>query len=76
MISCDVVIIGDEPSGSSAAAVLAEKGHKVILIERSRLPRYHVGESLLPFKSKILKRLDLLDEMRKSSFIIKHSVRS
>ena len=38
MISCDVVIIGAGPSGSSAAAVLAEKGHKVILIERSRFP--------------------------------------
>jgi halogenation protein CepH len=45
MISCDVVIIGDEPSGSSAAVVIAEKGCKVILIERSRFPRYHVGES-------------------------------
>jgi flavin-dependent dehydrogenase len=74
MISCDVVIIGAGPSGSSAAAVLAEKGHKVILIERSRFPRYHVGESLLPFNSKILKRLGLLDKMRKSSFIKKNSV--
>ena len=61
MISCDVVIVGAGPSGSSAAAVLAEKGHKVILIERSRFPRYHVGESLLPFNRKILKRLGLID---------------
>ena len=74
MISCDVVIIGAGPSGSSAAAVLAEKGHKVILVERSKFPRYHVGESLLPFNSKILKRLGLIDKMRKSSFIKKHSV--
>ena len=74
MISCDVVIIGAGPAGLSAAAVLAEKGHKVILVERSKFPRYHIGESLLPFNSKILKRLGLLDKMRKSSFIKKHSV--
>ncbi|MAJ16306.1 MAG: alkylhalidase, partial [Verrucomicrobiales bacterium] len=45
----DAILIGAGPAGSSAATILAEKGHNVLLIEREKFPRYHVGESLLPF---------------------------
>ena len=45
----DVLIIGAGPAGSSAAALLAEKGHHVLILEREKFPRYHIGESLLPF---------------------------
>src|SRR5262245_52226564 len=44
----DVVVIGGGPAGASAAAILAENGRSVIVLERERFPRYHVGESLLP----------------------------
>ena len=70
----DAILIGAGPAGSSAATILAEKGHKVLLIEREKFPRYHVGESLLPFTFEPLKRLGLIDDMRTSSFTKKYSV--
>ena len=43
----DAILIGAGPSGSSAAALLAEHGHNVLLIEREKFPRYHIGESMM-----------------------------
>ena len=71
---CDVIIIGAGPSGSTAAALLAEKGRKVIVLEKEKFPRYHVGESLMPFCYFTLERLGVLDEMEKHEFVKKHSV--
>ncbi|MBT3615616.1 MAG: FAD-dependent oxidoreductase [Verrucomicrobia bacterium] len=70
----DALLIGAGPSGSSAAALLAEYGHNVLLIEREKFPRYHIGESLLPFTHEPLKRLGLIERMRASAFIKKYSV--
>ena len=46
----------------------------MLLIEREKFPRYHIGESLLPFTYEPLKRLGLIERMRASAFIKKHSV--
>src|SRR3954447_19255565 len=70
----DVIIIGAGPAGSSAAAILAEKGRRVLILEREKFPRYHIGESLLPFTFQPLERLGLIDKMRKSQFVKKYSV--
>jgi flavin-dependent dehydrogenase len=70
----DVIIIGAGPSGSAASAVLAENGLRVQVLEREKFPRYHIGESLLPFTFYPLKRLGLIDKMRQSAFVKKHSV--
>jgi flavin-dependent dehydrogenase len=70
----DVLIIGGGPAGSAAAAILAEKGRRVAVFEREKFPRYHVGESLLPFTYEPLLRLGLIDRMRESAFIKKYSV--
>ncbi len=70
----DVVIIGAGPAGSSAATFLAQHGHRVALIEKEKFPRYHVGESMLPFTFEPLKRLGLIDIMHQSAFIKKYSV--
>src|SRR5881396_235817 len=70
----DALIIGGGPAGSAAAAVLAEFGHRVLLLEREKFPRYHVGESLLPFTFQPLQRLGLIDTMRRSAFVKKYSV--
>src|SRR5687767_2265613 len=70
----DAIIIGGGPAGSSSAAVLAEKGHRVLVLEREKFPRYHIGESLLPFNYFPLKRLGLIEKMRRSQFVKKYSV--
>ncbi len=68
----DVLIIGGGPAGSTAATLLARQGWKVNVLEKSRFPRYHIGESLMPFCWFTLERLGVLDQMEK--FIKKYSV--
>jgi flavin-dependent dehydrogenase len=70
----DVVIIGAGPAGSAAAALLAEMGHRVLVLEREKFPRYHIGESMLPFTYQPLERLGLIEEMKRSAFVKKYSV--
>src|SRR5437870_7712801 len=70
----DVLIIGAGPAGAAAAALLAEAGHRVLVLEREKFPRYHIGESLLPFTFHPLRRLGLIEKMRQSAFVKKYSV--
>ena len=70
----DVVVIGGGPAGASAATLLAEQGHRVMILEREKFPRYHIGESLLPFTFYPLERLGLLERMKSSPFVKKYSV--
>jgi flavin-dependent dehydrogenase len=60
---CDVLIVGGGPAGSTIAAVLAEKGWRVTLLEKERHPRFHIGESLLPHNLPIFKRLGVLEQV-------------
>lgn len=70
----EVLIIGGGPSGASAAAILAEHGHRVLVLEREKFPRYHVGESMIPFTYGPMERLGLIPLMKKSAFQKKYSV--
>jgi flavin-dependent dehydrogenase len=70
----DVIVIGAGPAGCAAAALLAEHGRRVLVLEREKFPRYHIGESLLPFTYKPLERLGMIDKMRASAFVKKYSV--
>jgi len=62
--SCDVVVIGGGPAGSTAATLLARRGYQVIALEKARHPRFHIGESLLPMNLPVFERLGVLDKVR------------
>ena len=70
----DVIVIGAGPAGSTTAALLAEKGHRVLVLEKEKFPRYHVGESMMPVCGHTLGRLGLVAKMEEIGFQQKHSV--
>ena len=70
----DVIVAGGGPAGSTAAALIAEGGRKVLLIDREKFPRFRLGESLMPATYWTLERLGVLDKMKCSDFPEKHSV--
>ena len=61
---CDVLVIGGGPAGSCASALLARNGWKVVMLEKDRHPRFHIGESLLPANMPILERLGVMEKVR------------
>jgi flavin-dependent dehydrogenase len=61
---CDVLVIGGGPAGSTVAPLLAEKGYRVVLIEKAHHPRFHIGESLLPANLPLFERLGIDEEVR------------
>jgi len=67
----DVAVIGGGPAGSTAAALLARAGRRVIVFERERFPRFHIGESLLPFSMKAFSRLELHEKFLRAGFLKK-----
>ena len=67
----DVAIIGGGPAGSTAAALLARAGRRVIVFEREKFPRFHIGESLLPFSMKAFTRLRLHEKSLRAGFMKK-----
>ena len=70
----DAIVIGGGPAGAATAAVLAEKGRRVVVLEKEKFPRYHIGESLIPYTYFPLARLGLVDKMNESHFPKKYSV--
>ncbi len=74
MSEYDAIVIGGGPGGSTTAALLAEHGHRVLLLEREPFPRYHIGESLIPYTWFTLDRLGVLDWLRQSACPKKYSV--
>ena len=61
--SCEVAVIGAGPAGSTLAALLAERGRDVLVLEKDRHPRFHIGESLLPLNLPLFERLGVADEV-------------
>jgi flavin-dependent dehydrogenase len=70
----DVVVIGGGPAGATTAALLAEAGRTVLVVERTKFPRFHIGESLMPETYWVFKRLGMLPKLRDTDFVKKYSV--
>lgn len=70
----EAVVIGGGPAGATAAAVLAGAGKRTTVIEKSRFPRYSVGESLMPHCWFPLERTGALEKVRRAAFVKKYSV--
>lgn len=70
-LTTDVVVIGGGPGGSTTATMLARKGFHVVLLERERFPRDHIGESLLPASIPVLEELGVLAAVQETGFLPK-----
>jgi FAD-dependent halogenase len=70
----DVIVVGGGPAGSTAGALLAKRGHRVLLLEREKFPRYHIGESLVPGMLPILRELGLADRAEKYGYVQKNGI--
>lgn len=65
----DVVVVGGGPGGSTLATVVAMRGHRVVLLEKEKFPRWQIGESLLPSTVHGVCRLTgVADELAKAGF--------
>lgn len=60
---CDVLVIGGGPAGATIAALLAERGYRVAVVDKDRHPRFHIGESLLPFNLPLFDQLGIRGEI-------------
>jgi flavin-dependent dehydrogenase len=68
----DALIIGGGPGGSTAATYLAQAGKRVLLLEKERFPRFHIGESLLPYNRRIFEEMGVLPALAEAGFLSKH----
>jgi flavin-dependent dehydrogenase len=67
----DAIVIGGGPGGSSAARTLAADGLDVLLLERQRFPRFHIGESMLAYGAVLMRRLGIADDLERIGFPFK-----
>jgi flavin-dependent dehydrogenase len=66
-----ILVIGGGPAGSYAATALAREGFQVVLLEATKFPRYHIGESLLASAQPFLKFIDAADAVNSYGFTVK-----
>jgi FADH2-dependent halogenase len=69
----DVIIIGGGPAGSTAATTLAQAGRRVLVLEKAKFPRFHIGESLLPYNRKIFDELGVWEKVSTAGFTKKRA---
>ncbi|MFM2167099.1 MAG: hypothetical protein RIS79_1470, partial [Verrucomicrobiota bacterium] len=67
----DVIIIGGGPAGATAAMTLRQAGRKVLVLEKEKFPRFHIGESLLPYNRPIFDELGLWSKIQSAGFMTK-----
>jgi flavin-dependent dehydrogenase len=68
----DAIVIGGGPGGSSAAGFLAKSGRRVLVLEKEHFPRFHIGESLLPYNREVFRDLGVLEELEGAGYLRKY----
>lgn len=74
MTEHDVIVIGGGPGGAAAATLVAQRGHRTLLLERTAEPKFKIGESLMPAAWWTLERMGMLQKLKESHFPRKYSV--
>lgn len=64
----DTIVFGGGPAGSASAGLLAKTGQKVLILEKQSFPRFHIGESLLPYGNDVLQELGVWEDLSSMGF--------
>jgi len=67
----EIAVVGGGPGGSTTASALSRRGHTVIVLERERFPRFHIGESQLPWLNEILLEIGADQAVAAAGFVEK-----
>lgn len=67
--ACEVLVIGGGPAGSTIATLLAQRGRDVLILEKSKHPRFHIGESLLPMNMPLFDKLGVAEEIKRIGMV-------
>lgn len=73
IVSFHAAVIGGGPTGAAVATRLAQQGHRVVIVEKERFPRFHIGESLIPCCMPLLEQLGAMPDLGRAGFLVKHA---